>query len=209
MENTECVKRSAGALLDLYEKSTAVITGLIEETACLVEGGAGNAHSEMISCLRRSLAVFAGMRKKDFDATMEGVLAPIRERERVVRESIQSLRSEERGLVNELRGEISGRTAGYSDQRRREFVNRQRKREMEVARLLMELHLEKTELDAALRRLVAAGKSLRVKDFMVTMSIVKSRQDEKIREAETLLDEFKNARGEVLVQWKKMFAAYK
>lgn len=204
-----CVKKSAGTLLDLYEKSTAVITGLIEETACLCEGGSGKAQAEMISHLRRSLAMFAGMRKKDFDGTMEWVLTPIRERERDVREAIQSLRSEENSMVHELREMISGKPAEYFDQKRREFINRQRMREMEVARLLMELHLEKAELDAALKRLVAMGKRLRVRDFKVTISVVKSRQDEKIREAEALLDEFENARGEVLVQWKKIFATYK
>ena len=112
-------------------------------------------------------------------------------------------------MVNELREEISGKTTEYFDQKRREFVKRQRMRELEVARLLMVLHLEKTELNAALERLVATGKCLRVKDFKVTMSIVKSRQDEKMREAETLLDEFENARDEVMQMWKEMFATYK
>lgn len=209
MENIECVRQSVSTLLDSYEKSTAVITGLIEETACLVEGGTGNAQAEMILCLRKNLTMFAGMRKKDFDATMEGVLVRIRERERVVREAIQSLRAGESRMVKELREEISGKTAEYFEQKRRELVKRQRMREMEVARFMMELHLEKTELNAALQRLVAMGKCLMVKDFKVTMSIVKSRQDEKIREAETLLDEFENARDEVLLLWKKMFATYK
>ena len=112
-------------------------------------------------------------------------------------------------MVKELRERISGKTTEHFDWKRSEFVNRQRKREMEIARFLMELHLEKTELSAALRRLVAMGNSLRVKDFKTTMSIVKSSQDEKKREAETLLDEFENARDEVLLLWKKMFAAYK
>ena len=209
MENVECVRKSVGTLLDSYEKSTAVITRLIEETACLVDGAIGNAQAEMILCLRRILTMFAGMRKKDFDETMEGVSVRIRERERVVREAIQSLRAQVCGMVKELREMISGETAEYFDQKRMEFVNRQRMREMEVARLLMVLHLEKTELNVALQRLVAMGRCLRVKDFKVTMSIVKSRQDEKIREAETLLDEFENARDEVLSLWKGMFATYK
>ncbi len=209
MENIECARKSAGTLLDSYEKSTAAITGLIEETACIVAGGTDNAQSEMILCLRRNLTMFAGMRKKDFDDTMEGVLVRVRERERVVREAIQSLRAEESRMVKELREMISGKTTEYFDQKRREFVKRQRMREMEVARFLMELHLEKTELNAALQRLVAMGKCLRVKDFKVTMSIVKSSQDEKIREAETLLDEFENARDTVLLLWKEMFATYK
>src|SRR3989304_2032948 len=209
MENRECGRKSVGTLLDSYEKSTAVITRLIEETACLVDGGTGNAQAEMILCLRRNLTLFAGMRKKDFDETMEGVSVRIRERERVVREAIQSLRAQVCGMVKELREMISGETAEYFDQKRMEFVNRQRMREMEVARLLMVLHLEKTELNVALQRLVAMGRCLRVKDFKVTMSIVKSRQDEKIREAETLLDEFENARDEVLSLWKGMFATYK
>ncbi len=208
MENIECVRKSVGTLLDLYEKSTAVITGLIEETACLVDGGTGNAH-EMTLCLRRNLTMFAGMRKKDFDDAMEGVLVRIREKERVVREAIKSLCAEESSMVKELREMIAGKTTEQFDQKGREFVKCQRMREMEVARLLMELHLEKTELNAALKRLVAMGKCLRVKEFKATMSIVKSRQDEKIREAETLLDEFENARGEVLLLWKEMFATYK
>ena len=209
MENFECAGKSVSALLDSYEKSTAVIIRLIEETACLVDGAIGNAQAEMILCLRRILTMFAGMRKKDFDDTMEGVLTRIRERGRVVREAIQSLREEESRMVKELRERISGKTTEHFDWKRSEFVNRQRKREMEIARFLMELHLEKTELSAALRRLVAMGNSLRVKDFKTTMSIVKSSQDEKKREAETLLDEFENARDEVLLLWKKMFAAYK
>lgn len=209
MENIECERKSVSHLLDSYEKSTAVIAGLIEETAFLVDGGACNAQAEMISCLRRNLTMFAGMRKKDFDATMEGVLVRIRERERVVKEAIQSLRAQVCGMVNELREMIAGKTTEDFDQKRTEFVKRQRMREMEIARFLMELHLEKTELNAALQRLVGMGKSLRVKDFKVTMSIVKSSQDKKIREAETLLDEFENARDEVLLLWEKMFAAYK
>ncbi len=209
MENLECVRKSASTLLDSYEKSTSVITGLIEETACLVEGVTGNAQAEMISCLRRNLTMFAGMRKKDFDETMEGVLVCIRERERVVREAIQSLRAQVCWMVTELREMISGVATEQFDRKRREFVKRQRMSETEIARFLMELHLEKTELNAALHRLVAMGKCLKVKDFKATMSIVKSRQDEKIREAETLLDEFENARDEVMLQWKEMFATYK
>lgn len=202
----------ASTLLDSYEKSTAVITGLIEETAGIVEGGTGNAQDEMISRLRRNLTMFAGMRKKDFDDTMEGVLARIRERQRVIRGVIQLLRAEEDRIVKELREFISGKTAEYAeyfDQNRGELVKRQRMREMDVARSLMELHLEKTELNAALQRLAAMGKRLRVKDFKATMSIVKSSLDEKIREAETLLVEFENARDEVLLLWKEVFAAYK
>ncbi len=209
MENIECVRESVSTLLDSYEESTAVITGLIEETACLVDGGTGTAQAEMILCLRRNLTMFAGMRKKDFDDAMEGVLVRIRERERVVREAIQSLRAEESRMIKELREMISGKTTEHFDQKRREFVKRQRMREMEVARFLRELHLEKTELNAALERLVAMGKRLRVKDFKTTMSIVKNSQDEKIREAETLLDKFENARDEVLLLWKEMFATYK
>lgn len=209
MENLECVRKSVSTLLDSYEKSTAVIAELIEETARLVDGGIGTAQAEMISCLRKNLTMFAGMRKKDFDDTMEGVLTRIRERGRVVREAMQSLREEESRMVKELREMISGKMTDHFDWKRSEFVNRQRKREIEIARFLMELHLEKTELNAALGRLVAMGKCLRVKDFKMTMSIVKNRHDEKIREAETLLDEFENARDEVLLQWKEMFATYK
>ena len=209
METLECERKSVTHLLDSYEKSTAVITGLIEETACLVDAGTCNAQADMISCLRRNLTMFAGMRKKDFDATMEGVLVRIRERERVVMEGIQSLRAQVCGMVNELREMISGKRTEDFDQKGTELLKRQRKREMEIARFLMELHLEKTELNAALKRLVAMGKCLKVKDFKVTMSIVKSSQDEKIREAETLLDEFENVRDEVLLLWKEMFATYK
>src|SRR3972149_6212909 len=110
MENIECVRESVSTLLDSYEKSTAVITGLIEETACLVDGGTGIAQAEVILCLRRNLPMFAGMRKKDFEDAMEGVLVSIRERERVVREAIQSLRAEESRMLKELREEISGKT---------------------------------------------------------------------------------------------------
>ncbi|MBI5345059.1 MAG: hypothetical protein HZB83_06965 [Deltaproteobacteria bacterium] len=208
MENIECVRKSVSTLLDSYEKSTAVITGLIEETACLVEGGTGNAQAEMISCLRRNLTMSAGMRKKDFDDTMEGVLVRIRERERVVREAIQSLRAQVCMMVKELREEISGKTTEHFNQKGREFVSRQRMREMEVARFLMELHIEKTEMNSALKKLISRGKGLKVKDFKAAMSIVKSRQDVKIREAETLLDEFKNARREILSQWRRVFSAY-
>ncbi len=153
--------------------------------------------------------MFAGMRKKDFEDAMEEVLVSIRERERVVREAIQSLRAEESRMLKELREMISGQTTEYFDQKGREFVKCQRMREFEIARFLMELHLEKTELNSALHRLVAVGKCLRVREFKATMSIVKSRQDEKIREAKTLMDEFENARDEVLLQWKEMFATYK
>lgn len=209
MENSECVRKSAGTLLDSYEKSTELITELIEETAFLVEGGTGNAQAEMILRLRKNLTMLAGMRKKDFDETMEVVLIRVRERNLAVREAIQSLRAEESRMANELREMISGKTAEYFDRKRMEFVKCQRMREMEVARLLMELQLEKAELNAALQRLVALGKCLRVRDFKVAMSLVKSRQDEKIRAAERLLDEFGKTRHEVLLVWKEMFAAYK
>jgi hypothetical protein len=192
--------------IEIYRKWIVAVTGYIAEAANLLESH-GNKQLEMISVLRERLARAEGMRRKDFDDLARDMLGSIEEKEREVREALKTLRTEEEGVIDLLRRTLTEGVTGL-ESLGKEVMSCRRKREMDLARLLLELDIERSELDAVLKRLISMGEDIRVKDYKASAETLKNKRKERNRRTERLLDEFFNVRREILAGWLRLFPAY-
>lgn len=201
--------RSIGLdIIDSYEKRIKLVNLLISEAVRHVNDYCGE-QEELSGQLKENLARYEGMRKKDYDALMENVLARRTEREIETRQTLEKLWQEEIEMINLLRKALSdGYDLAEFEKIKDDMLLRHRERENEVARSLMKFHLEQEELSAVLKKLVAKGEKVRVKDVKALVKTFGKPVREISDEIDTILVEVGRIRQEVSSQWAGVFSFY-
>jgi hypothetical protein len=127
--------------------------------------------------LRETLARAASLRRRDFDAMMQGILARQQEREEAVRGTMKHYLQEQRTLAATLREALARGEAqriGSLKELLEGMTVRREEREREVRSLLAEFQSEQEEIARALGGLLSNGASLRVKDFKATLRTIQA-----------------------------------
>ena len=129
--------------------------------------------------LRETLAQAASLRRRDFDAMMQGILARQEVREQAIKETMREYLAEQRGLAAELREALAGVEAerigtvtGLLDS----IAARREAREREVRSLLAGFQREQEELIRALGGLLSNGGSVMIKEFKATLRAIQARR---------------------------------
>jgi transcription termination factor NusB len=161
--------------------------------------------------LRESLARNESLRKKDFDNMMKGILSTQDEREKEVRNLLNSYLNEQREMaqiLGESLGKFKDSLARGEVQRVKEFqalikgiLAKQDERKDEVSSKLKEFQKEQNELASRLKGLLAKGREFRIKDLKLMLNEFKKQHRERIalwegrkEEVRSMLGDFKKKR---------------
>jgi len=177
---------------------------------------------EIISAqLRESLTKNESLRRKDFDHMMQGILSTQEERERQVREGLNSYLTEQREMIHTLGDNLAkfkDALARGEAQRVKEFqpliqeiLAKQDERKNEVTSQLKEFQKQQHELARTLKELLAKGKELRIKDLKRMLEEFQAQHQERIagqserrKDARNMLDELKTERLAAGKNWQDM-----
>jgi hypothetical protein len=162
--------------------------------------------------LRENLAKNKSLRRKDFEHMTEGIISAQNEREKEVRDVLNTYLNEQRAMARDLKenlgkfrdslGEGEVQRVKEFQQMIKEILAKQTGRKDEVISKLKEFKKEQKMLASRLKELLAKGKDLRIKDLKRMLNEFKSqyeerlaRQEERKREVRQLLGERKKARN--------------
>ncbi len=176
----EEMARLARELTASYEARVSSVEQIIEATHELLEASRSQREA-MRSRLREALARAASLRRRDFDAMMQEILARQEGREQAIRGTMREYLREQRALAAALKETVSACTAQPAPVRsgaeRVETVEqllggilaRRQEREREVAGLLAEFQREQEEIAGVLGGFLSTGGPLKVKEFKATL----------------------------------------
>lgn len=162
--------------------------------------------------LRENLAKSKSLRRKDFDNSMEGIILTQNEREKEVRNLLNSYLHGQKEMAQDLRENLEGfRDSLAKGEAQRvkafqgmikEILVKQEGRKDEVTGRLNEFKKEQKMLASRLKELLAKGKELRIRDFKSMLKEFKghheerlARQEERKLEVRQLLRERKKGRN--------------
>ena len=167
----------AREIIGSYEARVSSVEQIIEATHEMLEAFRGQREA-MRTQLRETLARASSLRRRDFDAMMQGILARQEEREKAVKRMVKAYLREQREMAMGLRERLAkSESEGIGDFK--EMVAgiqaRQMEREREIKALLADFQREQGEMMSALRGLLTNGDSMRVSDFKATLRAIQSR----------------------------------
>lgn len=208
MELQERIRTIGLDIVNSYERRLKLVNELVSEAVKRVNKYCRE-QEQMSGQLKENLARHEGMRKKDFDALMDTVIAKRRVRERETRLALEKIWQEENEMIDLLREALTGNCNLADFERvKRDTLSRHREREREVVRSLMKFQLEQEELSAVLKKLLSKGREVRIKEFKVMVRTLGNRDGEISEEIDRMLDEFGRIRQEVVAQWEGLFSYY-
>jgi hypothetical protein len=209
------------SIISSYETRIQGVESLFESTNQILQGfqdlvfDTRQERQEINNRLRENLAQNGSLRKKDFDGMMSEISLHQDRREQEIRNLSKSYLSEQKKLVQELRGGLRNFTRALAQgevQRVNEFhkairdiLDRQEMRKHEVTSKLTEFQKEQQETAKMLRDLLDKGRKLRIKDFKSMLTEFKrqrkervARHEERRKEVKDMLGEFRNRRAETI-----------
>jgi hypothetical protein len=177
--------RLARELIASYEARVSSVEHIIEATHEMLDAFRSQREAMRIQ-LRETLARAASLRRRDFDAMMQGILVGQEERQERIKEAMRGYLSEHKATAQALKEALSlrlGRTqAGLANGEAKRIetveellggiVARRQQREQEVTALLAEFQREQEEVARALGGLLSNGGSLKVKEFKATLKLI-------------------------------------
>jgi seryl-tRNA synthetase len=174
----EEIGRLAREVIASYEARISWVERIVEATHEMLETFRRQREA-MRAQLRETLARVASLRRRDFDAMMEGILVRQEERERAIKETIKDYLAEQRALAAALKEALARGEAeriGTVKELLKGIEARREEREREVRTLLADFQSEQDELVRALHGLLSNGSSVRVVEFKATLSAIQSRR---------------------------------
>jgi len=171
--------------------------------------------------LRENLAKNDSLRRKDFDNMMQGILSTHEEREKEVRNLLDSYLNAQKEMAQALRENLSkvkdalakgeaGRIKEFQAMIK-EILARQEERKEEVTSNLKEFQKEQQEMAKRLKTLLDKGKELRINDLKSMLKEFKvlheeriARQEERREEVCHILGDFKKERTEAAKNWQAL-----
>lgn len=161
-----------------YEARVTSVGQIIESTHEMLEAFRSQREA-MHTQLREALARAASLRRRDFDAMMQAILARQAEREGAVKETIRGYLTEQKTLATALKDALTGGEAEQIEATRgllERIAARWEAREREVKTLLAEFRGEQTVMVQVMGGLLSNGGPVRVKEFKATLRAIQPRR---------------------------------
>ena len=176
MGTAEEMARLARHVIASYEARVSSVEQIIEATHEMLEAFRSQREA-MRTQLRDTLAKAASLRRRDFDAMMQAILADQEERQERVKEAMRGYLREHKATAQALKEALAkdeAKRVGTVEELLGEIMARQEKREREVRALLAEFQREQEEMAHALGGLLSNGGSIKVKDFKATLRTIQA-----------------------------------
>ncbi|MBI5971582.1 MAG: hypothetical protein HY884_10570 [Deltaproteobacteria bacterium] len=198
---------SPAQLIAAYEKKTRTVKEFMNKAVGLT-GEYRKEQEEMIEEIRDGLAHRDGLRKKDFDSLMEGIVGRRQETEKGIQDALEALWKDEKEIIKALSNVLTtGKTVGI-ETLKKERLPLLHKKEEGVARLLMRLHLEQAELSIALKQLLSKGENAGIKDLKTFVKAIDVRRKERDDGMDGIFEKWGRVRLDVIAKWHGVFGAY-
>lgn len=178
-----------------YEARVAAVGRIMEDTHQMLEDFREE-REQLHNGLKEALANRESLRKKDFDAMMDGALLAQKAREKEVKERLRGFLDEQKRMASELR-EVMAQSQAKRAQGERlrlddfkavfsKIKNEQEEREREVREILDGFRREQEEMAAQMRGLLHKGTSLRIKEVKAMVRDFRVRQDRRREEVKQM-----------------------
>ncbi|WP_424320029.1 hypothetical protein [Candidatus Methylomirabilis sp.] len=178
MGMAEEMARLAREVIASYEARVSSVGQIIAATHEMLETFRSQRET-MQTQLRETLAHAASLRRRDFDAMMQAILARQAEREGAVKETIRGYLTEQKTLATALKDALTGGEAEEISATRgllETIAARWEAREQEVKTLLAEFQGEQTVMVQVMGDLLANSGPVKVKEFKATLNAIHSQQ---------------------------------
>ena len=210
MKTEENLKDLANSIIDSYEMRVKTVNDLMEQAYHFLEGFHAELQ-EMIVQLKENLAKSESLRRKDFDRMMSGLTARRRAREEEAERVFQNFQEEEKEMIGRLRNVmVSGDRSNPDDMEiiKEDILNRQKERENGIVHALKRIQMEQEEFKTALKKLLAKGETVKLKDFKLMLKSLKVQQGVRDNQVGRLLEDLDMVREKVRNQWQTAVAGY-
>ena len=212
------MKQMVDQIVSSYETRIQSISTLFDTTHQVLQGfqdsllDTREERGKLNEELRENLAKNKSLRRKDFEHMTEGIISAQNEREKEVRDLLNTYLNEQRAMARDLKenlgkfrdslGEGEVQRVKEFQQMIKEILAKQTGRKDEVISKLKEFKKEQKMLASRLKELLAKGRDLRIKDLKRMLNEFRgqyeerlARQEERKREVRQLLGERKKARN--------------
>ena len=210
MKTEENLKDLANSIIDSYEMRVKTVNDLMEQAYHFLESFHAELQ-EMIVQLKENLAKSESLRRKDFDRMMSGLTARRSAREEEAEKVFQNFQEEEKEMIGRLRNVmVQGGRSNPDDMEiiKEDILNRQKERETGIVNALKRIQMEQEELKTALKKLLAKGETVKLKDFKLMLKSLKVQQGVRDNQVGRLLEDLDIARERVRNQWQTAVAGY-
>lgn len=206
MSIVEEMKNLAQEIITSYEARINIVGNIIESTHRTLENFR-NEREEMSGQLRKMLADFESLRKKDFDNMMRDIILRQDQREKEVREKLKNFLEEHKKMAQDLKELLSNAESVRLEKCKSSLEDikvRQSEREREVNSMLEDFQKEQENLSDVLKELLNKGEQIRIKDFKATLRRIRAEQGKRGEEVRTLLGKFHQERKDTGLQWQDL-----
>ena len=201
MEIEQGLKELADGMIDSYESRVTTIHLLMSQALEALIAYRRESW-EMVHEVRTNLSALQSLRRKDFDAMFQKTLARHRQLEQEAVQCITRFAEEERCIIERLRSLIAKpEKACELLQLKEDVLAHQKRREQDMVKLLKRYHIEQAELKTGLKKLLAKGDTLRIKDVKTMLKAIEIQQSEANQVVFSLIDDFDLMRDTILTQW--------
>lgn len=174
---TQEIAHLAREVIASYEARVSSVEQIVESTHEMLETFRRQ-RDVMRAELREALARAASLRRRDFDAIMQGIVARQEAREQGIKATMRGYLQEQRALAATLKEALRNSEAGQSESVR-ELLSaataKREERERQVRSLLAEFQREQEELTGAVGRLLSSGGPVRVRQFKAALGAIQTR----------------------------------
>lgn len=210
MKTEENLKDLANSIIDSYEMRVKTVNDLMEQAYHFLEGFHAELQ-EMIVQLKENLAKSESLRRKDFDRMMSGLTARRSAREEEAERVFQNFQEEEKEMIGRLRNVmVQGGRSNPDDMEiiKEDILIRQKERENGIVHALKRIQMEQEEFKTALKKLLAKGETVKLKDFKLMLKSLKVQQGVRDNQVGQLLEDLDMVRERVRNQWQTAVAGY-
>jgi len=142
---------------------------------------------------------------------MSGLTARRSAREEEAEKVFQNFQEEEKEMIGRLRNVmVQGDRSNPDDMEiiKEDILSRQKERETGIVNALKRIQMEQEELKTALKKLLAKGETVKLKDFKLMLKSLKVQQGVRDNQVGRLLEDLDIARERVRNQWQTAVAGY-
>ena len=206
MGAAEDMKKVAEEIVSSYQSRISEVAAMVDSTRQILEDFKTR-RNNMSNQLKEALAREGSLRRKDFDIMISDILFHQDEREKKVKELLNTFFEEQKEVAEVLGKNLKeGEKVRIDDFRKmlKDIQIKQKARENEVGMVLREFQEEHNEMAGSLRTLLVRGEEIRIKDFKETVKNVRSRQMTRTKEVKRRLADFRKERQNTASEWRNM-----
>ncbi|MDD5598947.1 MAG: hypothetical protein PHV82_13450 [Victivallaceae bacterium] len=182
MSLVDDMRKLTEEIISSYEERISSVGMIIDNTHRMLDEFKSQ-RNLMSGRLKNKLSHEETLRKKDFDVMMADILAPQEEREKEIRNSLQSYLEEQKSAAGVIRTNLK-KHAEAKDKDGEDVVgnfrsvllelqNRRQERENEVYRLLNDFRNEHQATTRAMRELLRNGRAIRIHDLKIKIKNIR------------------------------------